>query len=127
MLLNEQAVQRDCYEILLVRNGFITEASHCNVFFVKDNIVFTHPANAFILDGITRQVVLEICQNLEIAVREEGTPASKIFEMDEAFLTGTSTQIASIKKIDNHQFYKGNTIGPVTKRLQEAFLKLKKK
>lgn len=126
VMLNEEAMQHECYETVLFRNGIITEASHCNVFFVKDRIVYTHPANAFILDGITRQVVLEICQKMGITVREEGIPKSKIFEMDEAFLTGTSTQIASIQKIDNHSFYGSQQTGRITKRLQEAFLQLKK-
>ncbi len=125
VMANERAMQNDCYEALLVRNGIITEASHCNVFFVKDEVIYTHPANEFILDGITRQIVLELCRTLNLEVREEGIPLNRISEMDEAFLTGTSTQIASIRQIDNHSFYDGSNIGELTRKLQTEFFKLK--
>lgn len=126
VMLNEEAMQHECFETILHRDGFFTEASHCNVFFVKDGIVFTHPANELILDGITRQIIFELCESLQIEIRE--TPISiKDFDgIDEAFLTGTSTQIAAIQKIDNHILYTDDKIGVVTQTLQEAFLKLKK-
>ena len=125
IMANEFAMQNNCYETILVRDGVVTEASHCNVFFVKDDIVYTHPANEHILNGITRQIVLEMCDNLNIKVIEEGILFNSIAAMDEAFLTGTSTQIAAIKRIDGHYFYTNNNIGPVTRRLQEAYRVLK--
>ncbi len=125
VMANQFAVEHGCYETLFVRDGFVTEASHCNVFFVKGGVVFTHPANAFILDGITRQVVLELCEKLRIEVRLEGVQASDLHGMDEAFLTGTSTQVMAIGSIDGKTVGGGKT-GPVTKRLQEAFLELKR-
>ena len=127
VMLNEEAMQHDCYETVLIRDGVVTEASHCNVFFVKNNTVYTHPANEFILDGITRQVVLELCDSLNIEVKLEPVPMNHIKIMDEAFLTGTSTQIASIQKIDDHHYYEGEQVGPITQRLQNAFLDLKSK
>lgn len=125
IMANEFAMQNNCYETILLRDGVVTEASHCNVFFVKDGIVYTHPANEHILNGITRQIVLEMCDNLNIKVIEEGILFNSIAAMDEAFLTGTSTQIAAIKCIDGHYFYTDNNIGPVTRRLQEAYCVLK--
>ncbi|MDX1362796.1 MAG: aminotransferase class IV [Arenibacter latericius] len=125
VMTNEDAMQEGCFENLLIRNGVVTEASHCNVFFVKDNIVYTHPADRFILNGITRQLVLELCLHLGIEVREEGVSEKEMIEMDEAFLTGTTTQIASIKKLDNHFYYQGEAVGEITKKLQDAFLNLK--
>ena len=124
VMANQYAVEQQCYETVFVRNGVITEASHCNVFFVKDGVVYTHPADHFILDGITRQVVLELCENLGIEVRLEGVPTSEIQLMDEAFLTGTSTQITPIREIDGVALYEDH-MGPVTHQLQEAFLKKK--
>ncbi|MDG1572268.1 aminotransferase class IV [Robiginitalea sp. M366] len=124
VMANQNAVENGCYETVLVREGVVTEASHCNVFFVKDGVVYTHPADRYILDGITRQVVLECCEKLQIPVRLEGIAAADIPHMDEAFLTGTSTQVTAIGRLDKHVF---NTAaaGPVTQRLQEAFLGLK--
>lgn len=125
VMLNETAMENDCFETILIRDGFITEASHCNVFFAKDDVVYTHPANHLILDGITRMVILELCEQLNIGLVENAIPLEEITLMDEAFLTGTSTQIASIQQIDNHLYYEGDNCGKVTKRLQNAFLELK--
>ena len=124
VMANQYAMEQGGYETIFLRNGVVTEASHCNVFFLKDGVVYTHPADEFILDGITRQVVLKLCEKLGIEVRLEGIPESEIHNMDEAFLTGTSTQITPIQKIDRISLDKDG-IGPVTRRLQEAFLKEK--
>lgn len=126
VMANEYAMENGSYETILVRNGVVTEASHCNVFFAKDGVVYTHPANTFILDGITRKIVLQLCRDLNIKVVETGVLKSDILQMDEAFLTGTSTQIASIKQLDGHQFYKNEAVGAITETLQTAFLELKK-
>jgi len=125
VMLNEEAVQHDCFETILHRKGVFTEASHCNVFFVKEGVVYTHPADEFILNGITRIVVIELCQSLNIEIKETPVSQKLIYTLDEAFLTGTTTQIAAIQKIDNQVLYTDDNIGPVTRRLQEAFLKLK--
>ncbi|HUH47957.1 MAG TPA: aminotransferase class IV [Arenibacter sp.] len=125
VMANEYAAQQGRYETVLFRNGMVTEASHSNVFFVKDKVVFTHPANRFILNGITRQIVLELCAELDLEVREAGISLKMIQEMDEAFLTGTTTQIASIKQLDDHFFYRGDAVGEITKKLQVAFKDIK--
>jgi len=125
VMLNETAMENNCFETILIRDGFITEASHCNVFFVKDNVVYTHPANHLILNGITRIVIFELCEKLNLGLVEKAIPLNEITQMDEAFLTGTSTQIASIQQIDNHIYYEGGNCGKITKRLQHAFLELK--
>ncbi|WP_405414726.1 aminotransferase class IV [Maribacter sp. Asnod1-A12] len=125
VMLNEEAMQNECYETILHRNGVFTEASHSNLFFVKNGEVYTHPADEHILNGITRIIVIELCRLLDIKVIEKAIKLTEIKNIDEAFLTGTSTQIAAIQKIDDYQLYKGNKKGPITKRLQEAFLKLK--
>ncbi|NNK31408.1 MAG: aminotransferase IV [Flavobacteriaceae bacterium] len=124
VMANEHAMQNNCYETVFERNGIITEASHCNVFFVKDGVVYTHPTGPYLLDGITRVVVLELCEELEIEVRLQGIQASDIHKMDEAFLTGTSTQVLAIQKIDGYSYFEKEP-GPVTQKLQKAFLKAK--
>lgn len=125
VMMNEFAMKQGCFETLLIRDGIVTEASHCNVFFVKEEVVYTHPANEYILDGITRQVVLELCRELDLEVKEVGVSKDDIPSMDEAFLTGTSTQIASIKQLDDHLFYTTDKAGKVTRKLQNAFHMLK--
>ncbi|VXC24605.1 aminotransferase class IV [Maribacter litoralis] len=125
VMLNDEAKQHDCYETIMHRNGVFTEGSHCNLFFVKNGTVFTHPADEFILNGITRIAVLELCKSLNIEVKETPIKTTDLLNVDEAFLTGTTVQIASIQQIDDHILYTENKKGSVTKKLQEAFLKLK--
>lgn len=126
VMANDAAIKQGAFEALMVRDGEITEASHCNVFFVRDSIVHTHPADEHILNGITRQIVIKLCADLGLEVREEAVRQTDIAHMDEAFLTGTTTQIASVRQIDTHVFYSDGNAGKVTRRLQEAFFELKK-
>ena len=125
VMANQHAMEREAYETVFIRNGVVTEASHCNVFFVKDGTVWTHPADTYILDGITRQVVLELCERLEIPIRLQGVPAAGVSQMDEAFLTGTSTQVMAIRELDGHRYF-DTAPGPITRKLQVAFRDLKK-
>ena len=124
VMANEHAMQNNCYETVFERNGVITEASHCNVFFVKNGAVYTHPAGPYLLDGITRKVVLELCEKLRIEVCLEGIPASEIQNMDEAFLTGTSTQVLAIRKVDGYTYFEKEP-GTITRKIQQAFMNLK--
>lgn len=126
VMANDFAAKRDAYEALFVRDGRITEASHCNVFFVKDSVVYTHPADEFILNGITRQITLDLCKDSGLEVHEKPIMFEDLKNMDEAFLTGTTTHIASIRKIDDHFFYADEQHPPVTRMLQEAYSRLKK-
>jgi D-alanine transaminase len=126
VMANDQAEEQGMYESIFIRDGRVTEASHCNVFFVKNSIVYTHPADTYILDGITRQIVIQLCKDLKIAFREEPILEENLTTMDEAFLSGTTTQIASIGRIDDHLFNPNGSIGPITRKLQQAFLELKR-
>ena len=67
---------KNVYEVLLVnQEGFITEGSRSNIFFIKDKVVFT-PPTSIVLPGITREKVLEICNNLGIETHREMIPLS---------------------------------------------------
>jgi len=125
VMANDMAIKGGHYETVFHRDGQITEASHSNIFFVKDDVVYTHPANEHILNGITREIVIQLCIDNDIEIRQEAVDQKDIIKMDEAFLTGTSTQIASIQKIDDYFYYQNNEIGAVTRKLQELFLNLK--
>lgn len=127
VMANNQATEQGMYESVFIRDGRVTEASHCNVFFVKDDVVYTHPADTYILDGITRQVVIQLCKDLKIEFKEEAILEENLTTMDEAFLSGTTTQIASIGKIDDHFYSLDGSVGQITQKLQQAFLELKER
>lgn len=127
IMANEAAMDAGADEAALVREGMITEGSHTNIFFVKNGTVITHPADKHILNGITRMIVLALCHELDIPVIQRPVAENEIEHMDEAFFTGTTTQIASISQLGDHFFYTNDRVGEITKKLQEAFALLREK
>ncbi|MEO9891031.1 aminotransferase class IV [Aurantibacter sp.] len=125
VMANDWAIKNGHFETVFYRDDKITEASHSNIFFVKNDVVYTHPADENILNGITRAIVINLCKKNNIEVQEEAIMQSDLPMVNEAFLTGTSTQIAAINMIDDHVYIKNNKIGPITKKIQQLFLNLK--
>ena len=123
---NNQAHRLGLDENLLVRDGFFTEGSHSTIFFVKKHTIFTHPEGPHILSGVTRKVILEMCREMDLEISEKALHIDKLKEVDEVFLTGTTTQILSVKSmllIEKEIFNMPET-GEITRQLQEVFLKL---
>ena len=110
---------------MFVRNGLITEGTHTNFFAVKNNLVFTAPISNLILEGITRRVVLELCQKLKIKVKEEHIKKDELKNYNEFFITSTTKEITPIIQIDDWKI-KNGTEGAITKKLQSAFNELTK-
>jgi len=109
------------YECIFVRDGLITEGAHSNVFFVIKGVLYTHPESENVLSGVTRKNVLRIAREAGIDVREIAVPENRITELDEAFITNTSSEVAPVVSIDNKSVGDGNP-GLVTKLLQERFV-----
>lgn len=122
VLARQQAARQGAYEAIFVRDGIVTEATSSNVFAVFDGTLYTYPVEN-ILPGVTRVVTLELARELGIAWREEGVPAARLPQADEVFLTGTTTEICGVVRIDGQPVADGN-VGPVTRALQKAFRRL---
>lgn len=125
VMANDFAIKNGHDEAVFHRNGKMTEGSHSNLFFVKKGTVYTHPADTNILNGITREIVLKICRDCGIPYFEKAVSLDAMGTMDEAFLTGTSTQIAAIRSIDGQPLPTGGEPGAITQKLQQQFLQLK--
>ncbi|MHA6281163.1 aminotransferase class IV [Salinimicrobium sp. CAU 1759] len=121
---NEEAIAGGYDENLLIRDEYFTEGSHSTAFFVTAGTVYTHPEGPLILSGITRKVVLEICRDLEITYKEEAFFIDRISEVDEVFLTGTTTQITVVESLSSEgkEIFRSQK-GEITARLQEEFYK----
>ena len=101
---NQLIADRNLYEILLVdRNGLITEGSRSNVFFIKDDVIYTAP-ELMVLVGITRLKVIECIRNLGFYLFEEAVPESDVFKFDAVFLAGTSPKVLPVRSVGNHKF-----------------------
>lgn len=101
---NNVIAEAKVFEVILMdNNGFITEGSRSNVFFIKENTIFT-PFSANVLQGITRKNIFRICKNNNIKLIERDIQQSAIKNYEAAFLSGTSLKVLPIKNIENTSF-----------------------
>jgi D-alanine transaminase len=122
VMAKREAADFDCQEAIQHRDGVVTEGSSSNVFIVKDGTLKTHPATNLILNGITRQIVLKIAEQLHVPVLEESFTVDELKEADEVFITSTTMEVTPVVKLkgEQEQTYK---IGPVTTEFQKYFKK----
>ncbi|WP_425360276.1 branched-chain amino acid transaminase [Candidatus Tisiphia endosymbiont of Ceraclea dissimilis] len=85
--------------ILLDWRGYVAECSTANIFFVKDDQLFTPIADSF-LNGITRQTIIKLANDLNIKVIEEYITPDRVGEFNECFMTGTAVEVKGIKSIN---------------------------
>ena len=105
--------------LMLDYRGFVAEATGANIFFVKDEKLYTPLADCF-LNGITRQTVIEIAKRNKIKGFEKHLKPDFISNCDEVFLTGTAVEISPVSKIDSINF----KVGRITKLLMENLVSL---
>ena len=104
--------------ILLDSRGFVSEGSGENIFVIKNGVMHTPSTSASILEGITRDTVIKLANDLDIKVIERDLVRSDLFLADEIFVTGTAAEITPIREVDKREIGKP---GPITLKLQEKF------
>ncbi len=122
-LAKQMAEDAGVNSALLVRDGVITESPNANIFGVKNDALYTFPASNYILSGITRLTVIEIAEKLGIPVHYTPVRAEELFELDELFFSGTTTDIQPVIIVDGKKISNGKP-GPVVKMIQEEYGKL---
>ncbi|CAM4153469.1 aminotransferase class IV [Gillisia limnaea] len=125
IMANDEAISLDFEENLLVRKGYFTEASHSSAFFVKYKTVYTHPEGPNILSGITRKQIILLCKNSGIKVKEKAVHLDELVEVDEIFLTGTTTQVVRVESVHSREkeLFRARK-SDITTFLQNEFIKL---
>jgi branched-chain amino acid aminotransferase len=109
--------------IFLTQDGQVSEASAANIFLVRKGEIVTPPVTADILEGITRDAVMELAEKeLDLPVIEREVGRTELYVADEVFLSGTGFQIAPVVEVDDRPVGTGS-IGPVAERLQELYFK----
>jgi branched-chain amino acid aminotransferase len=104
--------------IMLNAKGYVTECTGDNIFIVRNNIVYTPPLSAGLLEGITRGAVIEIADKKDIRLRQENFKCDMVYSADECFLTGTAAELIPVIKVDNKKIGGGRP-----GRLTSIFLK----
>lgn len=106
--------------IMMNPQGFVAEASGDNIFVIRGKELLTPPVWCGALEGITRQVVMELAPSCGLKVKEDVLTRYDLFTADEMFLTGTAAEIISVTNVDRRTIGAGAP-GPYTKALLAAF------
>ena len=108
--------------IMLDVQGNVGEGSGENIFIVRDGVLKTPPLTA-ILEGITRNSVIDLARNMGLTVRETVFSRDELYIADEVFFTGTAAELTPIREVDNRAIGNGFP-GPITHKLQQAFFRI---
>lgn len=119
VLASQAAKERGAFEAMLIRDGVVTEGAKTNFFGVVDGALRTHPCDNHILPGITRSVLRDLARDVGIGLNENPIKASEIPKLTELFLTGTTTDVMPIVKLDDKPVGKGRP-GELTRKLQRV-------
>ncbi|MCL1891422.1 MAG: branched-chain amino acid transaminase [Coriobacteriia bacterium] len=109
--------------ILLNEAGMVAEGSGENIFAVRNGELFTPPLSDGILEGLTRNSVIQIARDLGYTVTERSLVRTDLYAADEVFFTGSAAEVTPIAAIDNRTIGSGKR-GPITKVLQERFFEV---
>jgi len=121
ILANMEALDDGYDEALLLDvSGFVSEGAGENIFVIKDGKVYTPDLSAGALNGITRNTVVHICQDLGLELVQKRITRDEIYISDEAFFTGTAAEVTPIRELDRVPIGAGSR-GPITEKIQAAF------
>lgn len=121
ILAKVEGTQAGCVEALMLNhNGHVSECTADNIFIVKNGKILTPSIDAGILEGITRQTVIDLARESGLEVVECILSRHDVYVADECFLTGTAAEIAPIVKVDQRVIGDGKP-GPVTQSLHHKF------
>jgi len=119
-----EGLQAGCVEALMLNHkGELAECTGDNIFLVRDGRLLTPPIDAGILEGITRNAVIELAAQMGIACDQIPLTRHDVFIADECFLTGTAAEVIPVVKLDKRPIGSGS-VGPMTQQLSAAFKKL---
>ena len=109
--------------IMLNNKGNVAEGSAENIFVVKNGVIKTPPLDADILNGITRDSVLQLIKKEHMKLVEKNITVNELLKADEVFMTGTAAEVKSVTKIDKNAIGNGS-VGEITKELQKSFMNI---
>jgi D-alanine transaminase len=121
VMAKQNATDHDAFESIFVREAVITEGSHTNVFGVVEGELRTYPNSNFILPGVTRDVVVELAHEMGIAMSETPIYIHEVPRLSELFLTGTTSDIMPIVRLDGVPVGDGKP-GQIAKRLHGGLI-----
>ena len=123
IILRENALKENFFEaVLLDHNNNVTEGTISNIFIIKNNLLKTPILNEFVLSGIIRQAILDLCLENNIPFKEDRITERELYEADELFLTNSGIEILPVRNINHHKL-KNKGTRPMTKHIHMLLLK----
>lgn len=123
IILRENALKENFFEaVLLDHNHNVTEGTISNIFIIKNNQLKTPILNEFVLSGIIRQAILDLCLENNIPFKEDRITERELYEADELFLTNSGIEILPVRNINHHKL-KNRGMRPMTKHIHMLLLK----
>ena len=102
IIAKREAIERGAYEaVMLNYRGYVAEGTVSNIFFVKDNVLYTPAVGVGILDGITRRLIIDIARDLGIEVRQGRYKRDDIYSADEVFISNTTMEVMPVSEVDD--------------------------
>ena len=121
ILANMEATDDGYDEAMLLDSaGFVSEGAGENLFVIKNGVVYTPDLSAGALNGITRNTIFHICEDLGLKLVEKRITRDEVYIADEAFFTGTAAEVTPIRELDRIEIGCGAR-GPITEKIQAAF------
>jgi len=125
-LLRQRSVDAGADEVVMFRDGYLTEASSSNVFAVRDGVLLAPPKNHLVLPGITYDVVLELAAANEVPIEVREVAEDEVRSADELWLSSSSKEVLAVTTLDGRPVGDGKP-GPIFKRIHQAFQEFKRK
>jgi D-alanine transaminase len=124
ILLRQQAVDAGAAEAIMLRDGFVTEGAATNVFIVNNGVVLTPPKSNLLLPGVTRDLVVELCQQNGVPCVEGAISEMQLREADEIWLTSSTKEIIPVTRLDDQPVGSGGP-GEVWRQLISLYQEYK--
>lgn len=121
VLAKQEAIRAGFDEAIMMNDaGNLSEGSGMNLFIVNRDVVLTPPVSSGILEGITRDSVIQLLRREGIEVRELDLARGSLYTAEEVFITGTAAEVTPIREIDGRPIGPGEP-GPITRKAQDLF------
>ncbi|HEY6563583.1 MAG TPA: aminotransferase class IV, partial [Pirellulaceae bacterium] len=124
ILAKIEGLRAGCVEALMLNaKGDVAECTADNVFLARRGALFTPPPDAGILEGVTREAVMELATSIGVSVHEVTLTRHDVYVADECFMTGTAAEVVPVVKVDSRSIGTGRP-GPLTRQIAQLYQEL---
>lgn len=125
VLMRQYAIDAGAAEAILLRDGYATEGAASNIFIVRQGTVTTPPKSNLLLPGITRDLLVELCQTNGIDCREQNISEAELRSADELWVSSSTKEVVAVTRLDGQAIGNGQP-GPLWQRLSELYSRYKR-